>query len=310
MTQRDIITYFKLSEQERRERLTASSTEQLLKTGRLASGYSHIAIIEEDGTVSAYGNNYRGQCDTDEWKHIIKVAAGDYHTVGLRDNGTVVAVGDNSCGQCNVSDWTGLTDVFADKGLTIGMKADGELLFSGLNQSPEEEQDTVSTPEEDFIFSEYYDSVFIGEYIGDKKTVIIPEEIHRKKVTEIGRLTFGNSPDLEEVSFPNSLIRMGEGICEDFHHLKRVRISGRLVAPCAFRGCMALKDVYLADGVESIGVAAFRDCRALAEITIPESVNQIGMKAFDNDVLIRCYKGSYAHDFAIQKNMRFELIKK
>lgn len=57
--------------------------------GNVDGGKGHIVGLREDNTVVAVGDNTNGQCDTDDWKDVIKISAGDYHTVGLRGDGRV-----------------------------------------------------------------------------------------------------------------------------------------------------------------------------------------------------------------------------
>lgn len=40
----------------------------------------------------------------------------------------------------------------------------------------------------------------------------------------------------------------------------------------AFRGCRNLKEVYLPDGVEYVGISAFRDCVSLEQISVSEKI--------------------------------------
>ncbi len=55
---------------------------------------------------------------------------------------------------------------------------------------------------------------------------------------------------------------------------------------------------------------AFWDCSRLEEVTIPPAVQFISEKAFrrDQDVLIKCKKGSYAEKYCIAHGLRYEII--
>lgn len=57
--------------------------------GKYAKGNGHVVGLRKDKTVVATGDNAFGQCNTTDWKDIIKISAGDFHTVGLREDGKV-----------------------------------------------------------------------------------------------------------------------------------------------------------------------------------------------------------------------------
>ena len=98
-------------------------------------GSSHLIVLEENGKVSAYGDNGYGQCDTANWYNIKKVVAGDFHTAALSNNGKVVAVGDNTYGQCNVTDWKNIVELFANRNLTVGIDSKGKIWATSKESS-------------------------------------------------------------------------------------------------------------------------------------------------------------------------------
>lgn len=100
----------------------------------IAAGDYHTVALKEDGTVSAIGNNYSGQCNVGDWENISGISAGGYHTVGLRKDGTVTAVGKNDFGQCNVQDWKNITAVSVGCWHTVGLKNDGTVIATGENR--------------------------------------------------------------------------------------------------------------------------------------------------------------------------------
>ena len=77
-------------------------------------------------------------------------------------------------------------------------------------------------------------------------------------VQEIGAFGFVNS-ELESITLPNSLRKIGED---------------------AFYKCSKLKRVVIPDGVLEIGSSAFSLCTSLEEIILPESVKKIAESAF------------------------------
>ena len=256
-----IITYFRLSEQEKKKDLPVVVAEDLLRTGKFATGYAHIAILQDDGTVTAMGDNAEGQCGVKEWKDIIKVAAGDYHTVGLRKNGTVVAVGNNSHGQCNVDQWHDVSDIFAEKALTVGVGSDGTLLVTEPKKEPPAET-LASSADGDIrlLYNVGATSVSISGFRGESPILIleIPDTFRGKPVTEIESRALRNCTAMR-IDLPNTL---------------------RSIQSYAFASCDNLRSIIIPDGVTAIGSFAFHNCRRLRDVTIPDSVINIGFGAF------------------------------
>lgn len=116
---------------------------------QVAEGKQHYVVLLRDGTVRAFGDNSRGQCDTGDWRGITAVSAGDYHTVGLRADGTVVATGARHRGSgnrsrsatahlpranpCAVDAWTGITAISCAEEVTLGLASDGTVRAVGSN---------------------------------------------------------------------------------------------------------------------------------------------------------------------------------
>ena len=76
----------------RQERLRVIVPEM---KGLLARSLKHILCINQDGTVSASGNNDMGQCNVESWRNVIAVAAGPNCSVGVKADGTVLYAGDS-----------------------------------------------------------------------------------------------------------------------------------------------------------------------------------------------------------------------
>ena len=58
----------------------------------LSSG-AHTVALFEDGHVEATGQNERGECQTEDWYHVIQIAVMPELTLGLRADGRVLAAG-------------------------------------------------------------------------------------------------------------------------------------------------------------------------------------------------------------------------
>ena len=110
----------------------------------------------------------------------------------------------------------------------------------------------------EYGFSEIYDGIFIKEYIGSDKTVVIPSKIDGQAVTVIaGGAFWGTS--IESVVIPDSV---------------------KFVVARAFYGCDQLKTVDFGDGIIEIQEEAFRECTALESIILPKNLETIGEGAF------------------------------
>lgn len=121
----------------------------------IAAGNSHNAAIKSDGSLWAWGANFRGQLGDgtkttrpapvrsvpgNDWK---QVAAGGSHTVALKKDGTLWSWGDNWGGQLGIGSTsnsltavqigtsTNWVKVWADGIENVGLQSDGSLWFWG-----------------------------------------------------------------------------------------------------------------------------------------------------------------------------------
>ena len=134
-------------------------------------------------------------------------------------------------------------------------------------------------------------------------------------VTSIGASTFSNTPWLENKQKENPLVVVN-GILID-----GTTCSGDVTIPNSvtsigygvFSDCDSLTSITIPDSVKSIGDFAFDGCTSLTSITIPKSVISIGDNAFflcDSSLTIKCYKDSYAEQYAIENYIKYEIIGK
>ncbi len=269
-----IISYFRLNEKERKEQFAAESSAQIIKSGRFAAGSAHFAVLEDNGTVKAYGDNSFGQCNTKGWTNVKKVVAGDFHTAALTNDGKVYATGDNSFGQCCVEPWHNIEELFADKKLTVGITKEGAILASHKRadknadkpkEQPEKSGELKSkgykkTLDGTFEYTEIDGKIQITKYFGDSENVIIPEKVKGMEVDSIGENAFTNNSSVKWVKFPESIREIN---CK------------------AFIGCSGLEYISIPFGLETIKDYAFAYCN-LKSLNLPESLKYIGNYAFLN----------------------------
>ena len=81
---------------------------------------------------------------------------------------------------------------------------------------------------------------------------------------------------------PNGVIIIDDKAFNDCKGLKTIDIPGSVTTiGNAFRGCIDLTTITLAEGVVNIGTRAFMNCSSLTSIVIPEGVTGISSLAFD-----------------------------
>ena len=91
-----------------------------------------------------------------------------------------------------------------------------------------------------------------------------------------------------------------------------VKLSNNLISigERAFSDCSSLTSIELPEGVTSIGDYAFFGCSSLTSIELPEGVTSIENYAFMgcSNLIIYCKEGSYAQQYAIKNELKYELI--
>lgn len=83
------------------------------------------------------------------------------------------------------------------------------------------------------------------------------------------------------------------------------------IGNAAFNGCTSLTSIDITESVTYIGDSAFYRCIALKSLTIPAAVTYIGINAFDgcDSLIISCYPGSYAVEYAESNGLKYQIIK-
>ena len=77
----------------------------------------------------------------------------------------------------------------------------------------------------------------------------------------------------------------------------------------SFKDNGTVKTVELPNSVSSIFSGAFSNCSSLERIVVPHTVTTIAPDAFNGtNATIVCYANSYAHQYAVEKGMNFQLI--
>ncbi len=137
------------------------------------------------------------------------------------------------------------------------------------------------------------------------KSIAIPES-----VTEISSGLFYFCTGLKSITLPDTLKKICNGAFTYCDSLEDPEIPASVteIGSWAFSYCWKISDIKLPEGIISIGEYAFQEC-SIKEVTIPASVTSIGSRAFDSSsVTIKCYENSYAHTYAVDNEIPFELL--
>ena len=129
----------------------------------------------------------------------------------------------------------------------------------------------------------------------------------------IGDYSFRQCKNLRSISIPNNVESIGDWAFEGCQALESIDIphNVRSLGFASFYDCSSLSAVTLEGGLISIGSGAFMGCPNLSDISIPDSVTSIGLPhmymTIDDSTTIHCSENSYAHYFAKESRLRYQL---
>lgn len=160
--------------------------------------------------------------------------------------------------------------------------------------------------EDNTICIDAYDTAYLGE----DKSVVIPEQIDGYPVTEIGEFAFYNK-EVQSVVFPSTLTKIGKQAF-DLSTLKEFSFAGdqtvevgesafaatdmeEIVVPKNIKnipkGCFSqsayAKSIVIEEGVETVGEFGFSTCQNVVSIKIPSTVTDISDYAFTNCIKVK-----------------------
>ena len=137
--------------------------------------------------------------------------------------------------------------------------------------------------------------------------IVIPEG-----VTELGDEAFSYCNDLTRVTLPDSVSKIGEECFLNCVRLEQINMPAELnsIGVYGLRWTQ-MERFELPRGTKSIGAYAFDRSPKLKEVLIPCSVTKIGENIFNDctyTVRILCWKGTYAHAYAMKNNIPCTLM--
>jgi len=113
--------------------------------------------------------------------------------------------------------------------------------------------------EADFKYIFHESKLKIVKYLGNEKSLVLPDEIQSQPIRIIGAGAFANLSFLESVIIPESVV---------------------IINREAFFNCENLKEVVLPHKLKSINKSTFENCKSLISIRIPFYLQKICTKAF------------------------------
>ena len=175
----------------------------------------------------------------------------------------------------------------------------------------------------------------IDEYTGEGGEVQIPGFFNGKMVVAIGDHSFANNTNVTSVLTWAPLYIIDDHAFVDCTTLQKIQLNytTEFIGMGAFSGASALKDINLQDtivteisdytflnsGIEEVAIPStctklgeysFAQCYLLSKVVIPASVTEIAETAFDrsDNLVIYCYAGSYAEEYATAHDIPYVLI--
>ncbi len=123
----------------------------------------------------------------------------------------------------------------------------------------------ADTTPDGFTYTVGTGGVTITGYTGTDVNLAVPGTIGGQDVVAIGDSAFSGTPALKSVSFPDSVLRLGNR---------------------AFENCISLESLSLGSKLKTVGSYAFSKCYALTSLSFPDSVSAIGSSVFNNDIAL------------------------
>ena len=141
--------------------------------------------------------------------------------------------------------------------------------------------------------------------------VIIPSELDEIPVYRVNDEAFKGWKTIKSLVVKDGAKNIGREAFSGCPALKTVKLpkSIMVIEDSAFENCASLTDLTLSEGLNHIGEKAFANCGELTSVRIPESIGMIGSDAFEGDdkLTLICKRGSFAHEYAEENQIKYEL---
>lgn len=161
----------------------------------------------------------------------------------------------------------------------------GEKVFNRCDNLEEINVESANTTysSSDGVLFNYDETELIRYPEGKDETLyIVPPDVE-----QIAELAFWRNQSLENIMFPNIVIKIGANAFQFCSSLESIIIPEKVtsIEGFMFDGCTSLTKVIIPNSVTSIGEYAFYGCASLTNFDIPDTVTYIGRNAFYNTIL-------------------------
>ena len=193
---------------------------------------------------------------------------------------------------------------------------DGKFKFQLFQDGTASFAGYISDTVDDVTVPRYYDTYTIvgvtNFALENNSKVRSIDFMEAPDLEKIGMYAFHNCSSLESVVVPNSISDVDVGAFRECASLTDVTFFGNnnVVPTECFYNCSSLSNVRLSPRLTSIQGHAFASCTSLEYIELYDSITYIAPNAFDDDdnITLGVFKGTYAHQYAKDKNLRYILI--
>ena len=126
------------------------------------------------------------------------------------------------------------------------------------------------------------DDIKITGYTGNESSIVIPDSLNGRFVTQIASNSFAGKSFIKSVQLPDTLKLIGPDAFKNCSSLESIEVPSTvsIISEYAFAGCVSLKEIKIHSAHTVIGHCAFEGCTSLKEINIPST--EIRYRAFRN----------------------------
>ncbi len=164
-----------------------------------------------------------------------------------------------------------------------GVARNAVVIHKNLSDTLSEEK-IISTGYGEYVLRQWKGHVLLLSYNGWETNIDFENLVSDLTHLRIQRYAFDGNGDIENISFGNHLVDIGEGAFQNCRSLRTVIISSgapiTAIADNAFNGCTNLRTVTLSDNIRTIGMSSFENCISLEQVTLPRRLADIGTRAF------------------------------